>query len=291
MYYRRKILLNFIAAFGNKGVEKIKLQKLLFLFCQEQEQPIFDFVPYQYGCFSFQANKDLHVLHNHYQLISLIETKWFINQPADIELKDREKAILEQILRRFAEHSKDRIISYVYDFFPYFSVNSQWSMTTGQQRQRDKERQDILSAGQSALFTIGYEGKSIDFYLNQLVKHNIRLLCDVRKNPISMKYGFSKKQLKTYCENLTIHYEHIPELGIVSEKRRTLNSQNDYRVLFAEYRKALPAQREGLEKVSELLREHGRIALTCFEKDPCCCHRKCISDYLHENSEIRCEHL
>ena len=36
----------------------------------------------------------------------------------------------------------------------------------------------------SYLPTIGYEGRSIDEYLNLLIKNNIKLLCDVRKNPI-----------------------------------------------------------------------------------------------------------
>ncbi|WP_348602891.1 DUF488 family protein [Bartonella tribocorum] len=42
-------------------------------------------------------------------------------------------------------------------------------------------------------FTIGYEGKSLENYLNCLLENNIKILCDVRKNPISRKYGFSKR--------------------------------------------------------------------------------------------------
>lgn len=87
MYNRRKILLNLISAFGEKGLDQLKLQKLLFLFCQQQEIPAFDFVPSKYGCFSFQATKDLQVLQSHYQLLREDQNKWFIHQYFACELK------------------------------------------------------------------------------------------------------------------------------------------------------------------------------------------------------------
>lgn len=34
------------------------------------------------------------------------------------------------------------------------------------------------------------------------------------KNPISMKYGFSKSQLQNACEGVGISYNHFPDLGI-----------------------------------------------------------------------------
>jgi len=58
MYYRRKILLAILEAFGGE-LEKLQLQKLLMLFSEEQEEKAFHFVPYKFGCFSFQANADL----------------------------------------------------------------------------------------------------------------------------------------------------------------------------------------------------------------------------------------
>jgi hypothetical protein len=39
MFYRRKIILALIEFFDGE-LEKIRLQKLLFLFCQKQEKPI-----------------------------------------------------------------------------------------------------------------------------------------------------------------------------------------------------------------------------------------------------------
>ena len=61
MFYRRKILLALIEQCGGQ-VEKLRLQKLLFLLSRYQDNPTFDFVPYKFGCYSFQANSDLNTL-------------------------------------------------------------------------------------------------------------------------------------------------------------------------------------------------------------------------------------
>jgi hypothetical protein len=68
LYYRRKILLALLEAFEGR-LGKIDLQKLLLLFSKLQNKADFHFVPYQYGCYSYQANWDL--LHRQENKISL----------------------------------------------------------------------------------------------------------------------------------------------------------------------------------------------------------------------------
>ena len=75
MYYRRKILLSILERSKNQTITKLSLQKILFLFSKKQTNPVFDFVPYKQGCFSFQANKDLSVLETHYQQIENYKTQ------------------------------------------------------------------------------------------------------------------------------------------------------------------------------------------------------------------------
>ena len=70
-----------------------------------------------------------------------------------------------------------------------------------------------------------------------------KLLCDVRKNALSMKYGFSRNQLKDACEHVGIQYLHIPDLGIVPKKRKELNTQADYERLFSEYERTRSEER------------------------------------------------
>ena len=107
------------------------------------------------------------------------------------------------------------------------------------------------------------------------------LLCDVRRNPLSRKYGFSKKTLGKACEGVGIRYEHLPELGIDSEERCELVTQADYDALFAEYeRKSLPKQTEALARIRGWIKEGERVALTCFELLPHQCHRHCVAEAL-----------
>ncbi|MGI9392849.1 MAG: DUF488 family protein, N3 subclade, partial [Parvibaculales bacterium] len=109
--------------------------------------------------------------------------------------------------------------------------------------------------------------------------------------PVSMKYGFSKSQLAKYCGNLGIVYEHIPELGIASQKRQSLISEHDYQILFDGYIAELSEKQPHLYQIMDLMKAHPRIALTCFEKLPKDCHRHCVSDYLQEKHLLKCRHL
>ncbi len=132
-------------------------------------------------------------------------------------------------------------------------------------------------------FTIGYEGISLETYLNKLIINDIRLLCDVRKNSLSMKYGFSKSQLKNACQSIGIKYIHIPELGIESEKRQDLESMSDYNKLFEEYENTtLINNKQSINYLFQLTKEYKRVAITCFEKEVCMCHRGRVLNALKE---------
>lgn len=132
-----------------------------------------------------------------------------------------------------------------------------------------------------ALFTIGYEGRTQDEYLALLRGAGVTLLADVRRNPISRKKGFSKGTLAQGCAAVGIRYEHLPELGIASEKRKNLATQADVDALFAEYeRDWLPTQGPALAKLRAWLDAGERVALTCFERAPGDCHRRCVAEAL-----------
>jgi len=129
------------------------------------------------------------------------------------------------------------------------------------------------------LFTIGYEGISLEAYLNKLIKNNVQVLVDVRRNPLSMKYGFSKNSLKKFCENLGIQYMHFPEVGIDSNQRQELNTQKDYDELFEHYKlNNLKNTKQTQATILDVLKSNKRIALTCFEANICQCHRKSLAE-------------
>jgi uncharacterized protein (DUF488 family) len=178
----------------------------------------------------------------------------------------------------------NRLIKLAYEQYPYYAIHSKLAPSIMDEAgmTRIKAEKDRLKQTGQILFTIGYEGVSVERYLNTLIKNDIRVLCDVRNNPLSRKFGFSKNNLQKHLGRIGIEYVHIPELGIVSEKRNTLASDQDYRDLFKDYKASLPKRREYLERLYQLLQAKVRIALTCFEHDPSYCHRHVIREYLEK---------
>ena len=133
------------------------------------------------------------------------------------------------------------------------------------------------------LFTIGYEGRSIDQYMDLLVGNQVKALCDVRKNPISRKPGFSKSRLKESCHHRGIAYIHLPDLGIESDRRKNLDSEDDYAKLFWFYKHNTLKQAAGcLELIFEPLSQKGNVAITCLERDPSLCHRRCVAEAMQK---------
>jgi hypothetical protein len=149
---------------------------------------------------------------------------------------------------------------------------------------------------QNTLFTVGYEGISIDTYINKILSNHIKTLVDVRKNAYSNKFGFSKKEFVYCLEKSDIKYIHIPELGIESEKRQELKTaksfnSNGYDLfgggvrnienkLFEDYKINLPSKQKHIERLLQILREDKLIAITCFEADYKCCHRHVLAESL-----------
>ncbi|MDR3275367.1 MAG: DUF488 domain-containing protein [Endomicrobium sp.] len=168
-----------------------------------------------------------------------------------------------------------------YEEYPYYAKNSQKTKFITP-KIKEAIREIMADNNRTTLFDIGYEGKSLEGYLNLLITNNIKVLVDVRKNPISMKYGFSKNILAKRAGDLKIEYMHIPELGIDSDKRKSLNSSEDCQNLFADYEsKILPQNVKSVEKVYDILKQNKRIALTCFEADKNYCHRYRVVKFMN----------
>lgn len=274
MYYRRKVLLSIAQRFGGR-VPSLNFQKLLFLFCQRQEQPSFEFVPYLFGCFSFQSYSDIRAL-TKTGYLEEEENGWSVSRDDNYPsmLTPRDQAVLDWLYQQFRDKTTGELITHVYTTFPYFAINSKVLDKYLSAKQRQHVASLKCNVKTRHLFTIGYEGKSIDAYIDQLVRNGVKALCDVRRNPLSMKYGFSKNQLRTTMEKMGIKYYHFPRLGIDSAQRTDLKTQEDYDALFAMYEATtLRQQQYTLQELREVLRTEKRIALTCFEAEPRKCHR------------------
>ena len=268
----------------NGQLDKIRLQKLLFLFTLRQEKTEYDFIPYKYGCYSYSANAD----------ITVMKTRGMLGESKDHfikldkvdyykQLKPTDQKCLLEVKSSYGKMSTRALLKHTYINYPFYATKSEVAADILENDELEKVREAKPKGTKTALFTIGYEGISLEVYLVRLLKNDVKVLVDVRNNPLSMKYGFSKTLLKRYCESLGIKYVHIPEVGIHSEQRQELNTQSDYDRLFAIYceqnlTKTIDAQKE----ILELLKKNKRIALTCFESNICQCHRKHLAEAIEK---------
>ncbi|MGP8214243.1 MAG: DUF488 family protein [Bacteroidia bacterium] len=279
MFYRRKVILALLQLFEGE-LEKIRLQKLLFLFTQRQIKTEYDFIPYKFGCYSYSANADLTAMVGRGLLIETdsqfksIETIDYVKS-----LKDGDRKLLIEVKNLYGKMSSNTLMKHTYINYPFYAINSVKAESILTKEEFEQVKKSKPRSNKTILFTIGYEGISLEEYLNRLLRNDVKVLVDVRRNPLSMKYGFSKGQLKRYCESLGIQYLHFPEVGINSEQRQELNTQADYDKLFVEYRKnGLTKTKPTQASILNLLKQHKRIALTCFESNICQCHRKHLAE-------------
>ena len=291
---RKKIVLAILEKMGGY-VSAICMQKYLFIYTRIGGERLYDFVPYKYGCFSFQANQDLVSLSKNGYITTDqnegIERGYRLNYALNtMEMLDMFDAeIINRIYNDFGQISQDELVAYTYRKWPYTAINSviKETLLNEEELARVQAQKDRYVRTELMLFTIGYEGFTLESYLRQLISNDVHVLCDVRKNAFSMKYGFSKAILQKACEGVGIKYIHVPELGIESYQRKTLNTQHDYDVLFERYEQTtLRNNWEYLLGVRDLISQYGRVCLTCFEKDPKQCHRTRIARALMRLSNI-----
>lgn len=278
IFRRQKLLLGLLDALGGE-VERVDFQKLLFLYTREVEtEPSFDFVPYKFGGFSFTSYADRRKLTELGYLDS--ETKaWKLRKKApDLDAPTR-KNVAEFVKHRGKLRGKE-LVRLVYSSYPQTAWRSEiLEEVLPDAAARRRVRSARPHTATAGLVTIGYEGRSLENYLNALLDDGVTILCDVRRNPLSRKYGFSKRALENACTAIGIRYEHLPELGIPSDKRRELNSQADYDALFDDYEAHdLPGQGEAVSVIADWVRDGERVALTCYEHLPHQCHRHCVAE-------------
>jgi uncharacterized protein (DUF488 family) len=128
---------------------------------------------------------------------------------------------------------------------------------------------------ETGIVTLGYEGRKLDQFLLILKGNNVSRLIDVRNNPFSMKPGYSKNQLAKTLETIGVTYQHLPELGIESLRRRNLTKEGLIS-LFRSYEQELDTKGNILNRIKELAQKE-KVALMCFEAEVTDCHRGVIA--------------
>ena len=282
LLHRQRVLLEFLRLAG-RPVGKIELMKWAFLLKLETSScggsSFYEFVPYHYGPYSFGLTREAQALENSGFLKSNAKS-WEGNPkakrsslPTDLE------SDVEQIVERFRGVSSSELFRRVYRSQVSYTVNS------------NIERLAVRAVGTPGIYTVGYEGRQLDGLLDVLVQAGIRRLVDVRRNPVSRRFGFHKSTLARHCTLLDIEYIHVPELGIASEERSHLSATRNYAELFARYERDTLIEQSGhVERVAAWMRTSA-TAIMCMERDVCDCHRGRLANRIHELSKLPVIHL
>ena len=267
--------------------------KLVFLLRQEttlKNLPTFyDFVPYKYGPFSFALYRDTGLLRAHGyvtdgEVIALRKHSLSQTQRETEKLPGWMDSAVSDIVARYGAQSQGALVEEIYQRYPWFALNSELPA-------RDLVSVQRPEKAKPAVYTAGYEGKSVDAFFNDLLLHGIDALIDVRANPSSRKYGFSKRGLDQLCTRLELKYHHMPSLGIPSSARVGLGSYASYQRLLSTYEESLlPQHSPDVEELGRLMRQTPSV-LVCLEKDVRCCHRSKLARAVRNTTGLEIVHL
>src|SRR5215212_12014866 len=123
------------------------------------------------------------------------------------------------------------------------------------------------------IFTIGYEGATMDGFIAALKDAGVERVIDVRALPLSRRPGFSKTPLRGALEAAGIEYVHLKALGTPAEGRSAARAGRhaDLERIYAGQLE-LPEAIAQSAQMLDLAREKPS-ALLCMERDPAGCHR------------------
>jgi uncharacterized protein (DUF488 family) len=281
MFWREKVLLHLLRNTPARSATKIQVLKWLFLLREEENinefGSFYDFLPYKFGPFSFTVYRDIEELENFGYIntdpnsIYLIENRNLFNE---FVLSDDVKISIGRILKQFGLITQQQLIEYVYKKYPWYAAKSELIKI---------KRNENSKSAQIAIYLIGYEGMSIDYILNLLLRCGIQSIIDIRSNPVSHKYGFSKPPLMKKCKDVGINYFHFPELGIPSTIRKEMSLKTD---LWHDYTtNILKDTTESVKRVTKICKTNPSVFL-CFEKEPDDCHRYLLAKEIKNKTEL-----
>jgi uncharacterized protein (DUF488 family) len=272
----------------------IRFVKFLFLLRNEpsfcSDSTFYEFVPYRYGPFSFALYRELNTLRRDGYVsdatdtISLASrTRVAASQQAKALSASERESIARVVAKNLAMTQRDLLQS-VYQRFPWYALMTEFPDLAP----RNAPQRPCAAV---AVYTVGYEGRSVDGFFNHLLASGIRAIIDVRANPISRKYGFAKKSMSEIAGRLGLAYHHIPELGIESSQRANLSDYESYQRLLDQYEtEMLPGRGSAIGQAVDLLRQEPS-ALLCMEKDVSCCHRGRLANVAAHNTNLPVIHI
>lgn len=128
------------------------------------------------------------------------------------------------------------------------------------------------------LFTIGYEGKTVDEFLGELSSAGVERVIDVRAVAASRRPGFSKTALGNALRERGIDYLHLRPLGTPAAGREAARKGRiaEMRDIYADQLETDEAAL-ALEKALAAAAEK-KSALLCYEAAAPGCHRAMLAE-------------
>lgn len=138
------------------------------------------------------------------------------------------------------------------------------------------------------MYTIGYQGSSLERLIQTLADADVSVLVDTRETPMSRRPEFRAKSLETALEEVGIRY--LPMRALGAPKALRAMAPGDWDGFADGYRERLSLVREELESLVPLV-ETERVCLLCFEADPEACHRSLLAHEIQGLLDVSAIHL
>lgn len=143
---------------------------------------------------------------------------------------------------------------------------------------------------EACIFTLGYEGASVEDFVATLKAAGVDTLVDVREFPISRKKGFSKNALREAVGAAGIQYVHLVDLGCPKPVRDQYKLDKDWAAYTVGFMNHLESQQDSITELSQLA-AHANLCLVCFERDYNFCHRSMVAKAIAGQSGIAVKNL
>lgn len=140
------------------------------------------------------------------------------------------------------------------------------------------------------LFTCGYEGLTLETFIERLTRNAIRTVVDVRANPISRKKGFSKNAFSEALQAAGIAYLHAPALGCPKPIRDRYKQDQNWSVYTQGFLAYVKKQSDPLTQLASLS-IRSNTCLVCFEADFNLCHRTYVARAVTKLNQQSVAHL
>jgi len=285
MFNRQKALLYMLRAAGGRA-SRLQLVKWSFLVLNESSggggPAFYRFLPYLRGPFSFSLYHEVAKLLRGGFVSEPDDETWELT-PAGEEASD---TVPEDIGRDVVAVMDERasqpvgaMVEHVYATYPWYTLKSQ----SGARIEPP--------VAEAAVYTAGYEGKSVDAFLDSILRAGVRRVVDVRRNPVARRYGFHGSTLARLCGKLGLDYRHFAELGVPSAERRDLSTKAYYEALLSRYEVTTLRREVGaIREVGHLSAEEPSV-LICSEADPSRCHRSRLAEAVSRQTALPVRHL